>query len=155
MLRLTVQNNLKHEKFDINTLKNDIAILKLSEPVNSSPFTQFACLPKFGSISFPDADTFGFIIGWGRTEEKSDRPEMSLKNAEIKILESWMCNYTTNLQLSDILINQVNKTKILLDMRPNLSLPDYLDDLYGFYDSYADNLISESQICAGINFAEN
>jgi hypothetical protein len=44
-------------------MKNDFALLKLDRIVEPSPTTQFACLPKNVSSSYPKPNTDAFIVG--------------------------------------------------------------------------------------------
>lgn len=58
----------EHEKFDIISFDNDIAILELDQSVNYGPTVQPVCLPNGEVAEF--AGSMGIIAGWGRLGEK-------------------------------------------------------------------------------------
>ena len=65
---------LKHQDFDEKNLLNDIAIIHLHDFIESTPSTQYACLPthaisKLQSNKYPSPNQFGFIVGWGKIAE--------------------------------------------------------------------------------------
>ena len=56
--------NLKHPSFNPKTLQNDIAILKLAQPVTLSKTVQVACLPTTdSSLNYPSIDSTAYVMG--------------------------------------------------------------------------------------------
>ncbi|EHB11988.1 Chymotrypsin-C [Heterocephalus glaber] len=53
-----------HEKWNTLLVRNDIAIIKLEEPVELSDTIQVACLPKEGALLPQDYPCY--VTGWGR-----------------------------------------------------------------------------------------
>lgn len=59
-----VSQLIVHSGFDVNNLNNDIALLKLSSPVNFNNYIRPVCLAASGS-DFKDGSSC-WIAGWGR-----------------------------------------------------------------------------------------
>ena len=82
----------------MNTISNDIAIVKLQVPVELNKNVQIACLPKEKSPEYPKAPKNAYIVGWGVTEfdlkikNTSDIPD-ALQNAKVLIYESVFCEF--------------------------------------------------------------
>lgn len=82
----------------MNTISNDIAILKLQVPVELNKNVQIACLPKEKSSEYPKAPKNAYIVGWGvtefdiKTKNTSDIPD-ALQNAKVLIYESVFCEF--------------------------------------------------------------
>ncbi|KAJ7382093.1 hypothetical protein OS493_037062 [Desmophyllum pertusum] len=55
----------KHERFNMEKLRNDVALLQLERPIQSSSKVNTVCLPSSGSRVQPGTQCF--ITGWGRT----------------------------------------------------------------------------------------
>ncbi|XP_045715046.1 chymotrypsin-C [Phyllostomus hastatus] len=53
-----------HEKWNSFLVRNDIALIKLAEPVELSDTIQVACLPEAGSVMSQDYPCY--VTGWGR-----------------------------------------------------------------------------------------
>ncbi|XP_036901066.1 chymotrypsin-C isoform X2 [Sturnira hondurensis] len=53
-----------HEKWNSFLVRNDIALIKLAEPVELSDTIQVACLPKEGSVMSQNYPCY--VTGWGR-----------------------------------------------------------------------------------------
>lgn len=58
-----VQKVIVHDKFSSGSLRNDYAILILSEPVNLAENVDVVCLPERNTVF---DDTRCFASGWGR-----------------------------------------------------------------------------------------
>lgn len=58
----------EHDKFDIISFDNDIAILELDRDVSYGPTVQPVCLPSGEIDDF--SGSMGIIAGWGRLGEK-------------------------------------------------------------------------------------
>lgn len=64
-----VYNVIPHEEFDFTTLKNDIAILKLSTRVLFNHYIQPVCLWPNNDISLDNVvNRLGIVVGWGLNE---------------------------------------------------------------------------------------
>ena len=55
---------LKHPSYDYSI--NDIALLKLSEPVKLTSRIQIACLPQAQLSSYPNSKIDSYAVGWGK-----------------------------------------------------------------------------------------
>ncbi|XP_063706892.1 serine protease 42-like [Culicoides brevitarsis] len=75
-----------HENFNRETVRHDIALLKLSTSVIFTKFIQPACLPL---ENFDISDQVGTVIGFGRTE----KGELSnvLREAKMKVPKTMAC----------------------------------------------------------------
>jgi hypothetical protein len=63
-----IRKIIPHEKFDIFTFNNDIAILELETPIFYSNKASPACLPDGSQRDFTNQLTL--VSGWGRISEK-------------------------------------------------------------------------------------
>uniref|UniRef100_A0A452V957 Chymotrypsin-C-like n=1 Tax=Ursus maritimus TaxID=29073 RepID=A0A452V957_URSMA len=59
-----VDSIVVHEKWNSFLVRNDIALIKLAEPVQLSDTIQVACLPEAGSLLPQDYPCY--VTGWGR-----------------------------------------------------------------------------------------
>jgi serine protease 12 (motopsin) len=63
----TVQKVFIHSKYVRETHENDIALIKLTHPVDtSSSYIKPACLPTFGDDEFNSSSNC-YVTGWGET----------------------------------------------------------------------------------------
>lgn len=63
----------EHPLWDLRTVQNDIALLKLAMPVSLSRIVSAVCLPS-ANASFP-AGSLCTTTGWGKTRYNGERPE--------------------------------------------------------------------------------
>ena len=66
---------IRHPEWDHRTHRNDLALLKLVHPVDTSVYVP-SCLPA------PDTDYTGsdvWVLGWGRTQENGQQSETLLE----------------------------------------------------------------------------
>jgi secreted trypsin-like serine protease len=77
----SVERIFMHPGWDSARLANDIAILRLTEPVQFNKFVQPACLP--GPDPEPDSEVV--LIGWG-AEQFGGSPYHQLKQAQVKVI---------------------------------------------------------------------
>lgn len=68
---------------------NDIALLKLEQPVTMGPQISPICLPGRSSEYDPQMGTLGLIAGWGKTEDKNSSPR--LRAARVPVQGMDMC----------------------------------------------------------------
>ncbi|NXW71459.1 ACRO protein, partial [Hirundo rustica] len=57
-----IQRILKHERYDIGSERNNIALLELEQPVECSDYIQLGCVPD-GSLAVPELKTC-YTAGW-------------------------------------------------------------------------------------------
>ncbi|KAH8298733.1 hypothetical protein KR018_005420, partial [Drosophila ironensis] len=91
LYRVTIDRVLAHPQFAAATLANDIALLRLSQPVNWLPHLRHiepVCLPPRNSEG-PVAGTAADISGWGSTEA-SDSSQVKRK-AMLHVLPQDQC----------------------------------------------------------------
>merc|ERR1719277_2166836 len=81
----TVARIRLHERFDVNTFDNDIALLRLTRPINFNHLAAPICLPPQGSEVPPG--TRCTITGWGVSKD-GRRP---LKQATVPIIRPKVC----------------------------------------------------------------
>jgi secreted trypsin-like serine protease len=87
----TIWKYVIHPDFNSDSVLNDIAILKLTEPVELSKYIQVACLPVPQSSFYPDPGMTALAAGWGVTSFGGEQPR-SLRNVRLNIFEGEMCN---------------------------------------------------------------
>lgn len=75
-----------HENYDTRTLDNDIALLKLENPVSLTDYIDTACV---ATNDYP-ADTMCVVTGWGNQETTVDNPK--LQQVYVPIIDSATCN---------------------------------------------------------------
>jgi len=81
-----IEYKVRHEEYDTNTLKNDIALFKMDEAVNTDIYLP-VCLPPHG------ADYEGkkaWVTGWGTTKENGAQATI-LQELELAIVSDQTC----------------------------------------------------------------
>ena len=86
---------LKHPSYNSNTLKNDIALLKLQTPVTYSSRIQLIPLPNGQTVQ---TGTAAVVTGWGKTTEGGSTSDI-LKQASICVQDAKICGSDNNLQI--------------------------------------------------------
>lgn len=66
-----VQKIIIHEKYNIVTEGNDIALLKITPPVSCGNFIGPCCLPQF-KAGPPKIPQTCYVTGWGYMKEKGE-----------------------------------------------------------------------------------
>jgi len=82
----TVISKIRHENYDDNTLKNDIALFKMDAPVDTSIYMP-ACLPPHGEDY---VGKMAWVTGWGTTTENGKQATV-LQELELKIVDDKTC----------------------------------------------------------------
>uniref|UniRef100_A0A8C0U1W9 coagulation factor Xa n=1 Tax=Cyanistes caeruleus TaxID=156563 RepID=A0A8C0U1W9_CYACU len=97
----TVDKILVHSKFIIDTYDNDIALLKLKEPIRFSEYVVAACLPKadFANEVLMNQRS-GRVSGFGR-EFEGGRRSKKLKVLEVPYVNRNTCKQSTNLAITE------------------------------------------------------
>ncbi|KAJ7990382.1 hypothetical protein DPEC_G00299710 [Dallia pectoralis] len=85
-----VKKIIVNENYDNQTNDQDIAMLKLSSPVNFSYAVQPACLPAFDQ-TFPNG-TKCWTSGFGTTIEGAAKPSKNLMEVAVEIIDVDLCN---------------------------------------------------------------
>ncbi len=92
MIEVVASKLIKHEEYNERTKQNDIALIKLSSPVQLSDQVQLACLPDPMSKSiFPPPGKDCWTVGWGRLTEDGDQPD-ELYNVKLNTYNGSMCS---------------------------------------------------------------
>ncbi|XP_015498383.1 coagulation factor X isoform X1 [Parus major] len=96
-----VDKILVHSKFIIDTYDNDIALLKLKEPIRFSEYVIAACLPKadFANEVLMNQRS-GRVSGFGR-EFEGGRRSKKLKVLEVPYVNRNTCKESTNLAITE------------------------------------------------------
>ncbi|XP_047486671.1 chymotrypsin BII-like [Penaeus chinensis] len=85
---MTSENIIVHEEWDSHTLKNDIALIRLPEPVTSNEYISF--------VGLPDADLpYGTPVtatGWGFTSDGSTGISDVLNQVTMNVIERDVCD---------------------------------------------------------------
>ncbi|XP_024421508.1 putative serine protease 46 [Desmodus rotundus] len=88
--QLPLSHIVIHENFK-NFMSNDIALLKLKEPIAWSPLVQPVCLPSTKLL--PSKGTLCWMIVWGRPSTQGTRkPPYSLQEVAVRIINNRVCN---------------------------------------------------------------
>jgi len=82
----TVVYKIKHEEYDSNTLKNDIALFKMDSPVNTDIYLP-VCMPPHGAEY---ENKKAWVTGWGTTSENGDQATV-LQELELAIVSDSAC----------------------------------------------------------------
>ncbi|XP_057231834.1 acrosin-like [Malurus melanocephalus] len=79
-----------HEHYTPGEEKNDIALLKLDQPVLCSHSVQLGCLPD-STLNVPELKTC-YIAGWSSTTMRAKRPSDVLQEAKVHLIDAQLCN---------------------------------------------------------------
>ncbi|NXF80275.1 ACRO protein, partial [Sclerurus mexicanus] len=79
-----------HQSYDHATMKNDIALLELDQPVLCSPYIQLACVPD-ATLRVPEL-IHCFVAGWGHTTARVSTTSDLLQEAQVHIIDLKLCN---------------------------------------------------------------
>lgn len=91
MIQRVASDFIRHENYNEATKQNDIALIKLSQPIELSNEIQTACLPDSQLKSpYPPSDKDCWANGWGRLSEDGDQPD-ELYNVKLKTYNGSMC----------------------------------------------------------------
>ena len=81
-----IHYRVRHPQYNDYTLENDIALLRLESPVNTSVYVP-ACLPGPGADY---VDKMVWVLGWGRLAESGQVAD-TLQELEIKVVDDATC----------------------------------------------------------------
>ncbi|XP_021958690.1 trypsin-1 isoform X1 [Folsomia candida] len=102
-LRIDVEEIIMHQDYDRNKIKNDIALLKLAQPVDIVNTIRPVCLPADGSESYDNEKAI--VAGWGATEQGGS-VSSTLQKVVVPIIPNKVCNWRT------LYLGQITDTQI-------------------------------------------
>ncbi|XP_005060880.1 PREDICTED: acrosin-like [Ficedula albicollis] len=79
-----------HEHYIPGEERNDIALLKLDQPVVCSHYVQLGCVPD-ATLNISELKTC-FIAGWSSTTTRAQRPSDVLQEAKVHLIDVQLCN---------------------------------------------------------------
>jgi len=93
-IKVDVEEITMHPEYDKRKIDNDIALLKLKEPVEitKASFITPACLPADNENTFEGEEAV--VAGWGATEQGGD-VSPQLQRVEVPVLTNKQCNWRT------------------------------------------------------------
>ncbi|XP_054450569.1 putative serine protease 46 [Pteronotus mesoamericanus] len=87
--QLPLSRIVVHENFK-NLMSNDIALLKLRDPIYWSPLVQPVCLPAIKLV--PSVGTLCWMIVWGRPNiQQTPKAPYSLQEVAVRIINNRIC----------------------------------------------------------------
>ncbi|NXW78649.1 ACRO protein, partial [Hirundo rustica] len=79
-----------HEHYTPGEERNDIALLKLDQPVVCSHYVQLGCVPD-STLKVSELKTC-YIAGWGSNTTRAQRPNDVLQEAKVHLIDVQLCN---------------------------------------------------------------
>merc|ERR1712226_1127203 len=102
-VEVKVAKVLRHSKYSSYMLNNDIALLKLSQPVKLNKFVQPACLPT----QDPAVGSKCYITGWGKTHHPGHMTDV-LQQGLLPVVSNKACyeknKHRINIPVTDAMI---------------------------------------------------
>nr|XP_020042054.1 putative serine protease 46 isoform X2 [Castor canadensis] len=96
--QLLLTNLVIHDHFN-NRMSNDIALLKLRDPIFWSPLIQPICLPT--NNFKPIIGSICWVIGWGHKGRKGEcRDPYNVQDLSVRIINNDICNHRYQFLLS-------------------------------------------------------
>ncbi|NWV76377.1 ACRO protein, partial [Dasyornis broadbenti] len=81
---------LAHREYDMDSERNNIALLELEQPVECSDYIQLACVPD-SSLAVAELRTC-YIAGWRATPDSVLTPGVVLQEAKVRLMDVQLCN---------------------------------------------------------------
>ena len=78
-----------HPDYDVETVDNDMALLRLRKPFRMTKYVSVACLPS--AKTYMDVDSMGTILGWGKRDNKEPFGTDVLHEAQVPIASVHSC----------------------------------------------------------------
>jgi len=94
-----VSEIIKHPNYSASTRNNDIALIKLSEPVDLNVYTP-ACLPKDGE-NFDGKNAW--VYGWGRTSFGGS-VSSKLLEVQVPVVSNAVCNAIMQAKITEFML---------------------------------------------------
>ncbi|XP_073652883.1 chymotrypsinogen B [Tursiops truncatus] len=99
---LRIAEVFEHPLWDLRTVQNDIALLKLATPMSLSRTVSAVCLPS-ANASFP-AGSLCTTTGWGKTRYNALKTPDKLQQATLPILSNADCKKYWGRKITDVMI---------------------------------------------------
>lgn len=98
-----VRETFVHERFDVERVTQDIALVQLAEAVTFKQHIIPICLPERGDSFAGETAT---VSGWGRSNPEVPSTEASLLKVQLKVLDndvcrSWLARYKLRESIND------------------------------------------------------
>lgn len=84
-----VIKTITHPDYDVETVDNDMALLKLRRPFKMTKYVSVACLPP--PNEFKEVDSLGTILGWGKRKDTAVFGSDVLHQAQVPIVSPRDC----------------------------------------------------------------
>ncbi|XP_043923925.1 acrosin-like [Protopterus annectens] len=85
---LKISKIIMHEEYSESTTKNDIALIKLVNPISYTDYVQPVCIPSIEETQTLD---LCFVSGWGHFTREGSNPD-SLQEGEVDLFGVDVCN---------------------------------------------------------------
>ena len=85
-----IETDFVHDGFDIDTIDNDIALLKLRNPIPPSASVNFACVPDTSDVLPPN--TLCYAVGWGKMKDTHLFGADVLREAQVPLVSNKRCS---------------------------------------------------------------
>jgi trypsin len=111
--RYYVSNVIVHEGYNSQTLENDIALLKLTEPINFTNAVPIKLISSDDSISgATDPGVLSWLTGWGLTNVNPNTYPTRLQKVQLPIISTVQAGTVwPNIPKSDIMAGYLNGNK--------------------------------------------
>jgi len=80
---------ITHPDYDVETVDNDIALLKLRRPFKMTKYVSVACLPP--PLEYQAVSSLGTILGWGKRKDTELYGSDVLHQAQVPIVSPQAC----------------------------------------------------------------
>ncbi|RZC40145.1 Trypsin domain containing protein, partial [Asbolus verrucosus] len=91
-VRVTSTNIVVHERFDMDKILNDIALIILPNAVRTNEYIQIVPLPSRSDVGNTYEGEIGKVSGWGLTDGHGDTISDVLRYVENPIISNRECN---------------------------------------------------------------
>ncbi|NWQ62820.1 CTR2 protein, partial [Neopipo cinnamomea] len=100
--RLTIEKVFKNPKFNMLTIRDDIALIKLATPAQFSDRVSPVCLPEATDV-FPGGMTC-VTTGWGLTDVSDSQTPALLQQAALPLLTNAQCKEFWGFRIRDMMV---------------------------------------------------
>ncbi|CAG0885150.1 unnamed protein product [Darwinula stevensoni] len=113
-----------HDEFNARNFDSDIALMKLTEPLELTPRIQLICLPKKDSDLNLESGKTGWVAGWG--QDVSNHQVDVLTKAQIPVLSNKECRRDTiRIEGIPIIADTLNSNMFCAGHDKDTPLEDY------------------------------
>ena len=96
-----VEEVITHPDFDYDTFDNDVALIKVSRPIEFTNYIRPVCMPpKKLSKAMLQVGTYGTVAGWGKESEESETYPRFLKEITVPVRGQKTCRRSTNFSIT-------------------------------------------------------